>query len=278
MSAIITLTRQHAVDVLTDGAAYDEDGILRAVVGKAIALPTLPAVITARGPLLFLQAIAFRASAIFSSFDELVDGIEARFDELVDNVDELLAGSGQPACELYIAGWSARRNRPEAYLFRTHSVDWTPEKKISETISNEAGKLIELDVCSITPGPYVADLKAAGFTGDEDPDKLGPEDLLRIMEVQRRMSFDGTNGKFHGVGGLALLSSVTRDGVAQRVIHRWPDRVGELIKPEPVEPTVGLSRLRRDIAARRARKRAAQQPQCSGWMTGTATKATALDT
>jgi hypothetical protein len=39
----------------------------------------------------------------------------------------------------------------------------------------------------------------------------------------------------HHCGALATLSTVTRDGTTQRVIHRWPDKFGELMNQNPIQ-------------------------------------------
>jgi hypothetical protein len=95
-------------------------------------------------------------------------------------------------------------------------------------------------------------------------------DLLHILEVQRQNK--GGHYKFHLVGGFALLTTITKDGITQRVVHVWPeDKVGEVITPAPVNwpqwrakhkrlaPTMAaLSKLQRDRLAKKARKQSSK--------------------
>jgi hypothetical protein len=72
------------------------------------------------------------------------------------------------------------------------------------------------------------------------------------------------------------LVEVTRDGVRAKILKRWPDQIGELIQPQPVDWAAwrarkkqtqstsalaasgvdldGLSRLRRESMEKKARK------------------------
>src|SRR5207247_6286266 len=115
------------------------------------------------------------------------------------------------------------------------------------------------------------------FFGD-DVEKLSPTTLLHLMEIQRRPGeIDARGHRRSGpsyAGGFALLTSIRRDGISQAVVHRWEeDRVGELIKPAPIdwaewraahvticsatsEPPADLSRVRREMLARKQRKEA----------------------
>jgi hypothetical protein len=106
------------------------------------------------------------------------------------------------------------------------------------------------------------ELCAAQYPLGANGDCVDPESkLVHILEIQRRKEADDGN---HYVGGLATLTTVTRDGVQQRVVHRWPeDKVGERIEPRPIDWAAWRaarvrpegSWLKRQMAARRARKR-----------------------
>jgi hypothetical protein len=72
-----------------------------------------------------------------------------------------------------------------------------------------------------------------------------------------------------------MLTAVTRDGVNQKTLHRWPDVIGRTIQPEPIADWAkwnsdlirrftgvsaevvdlsGLSRVQREMAERKAAK------------------------
>jgi hypothetical protein len=48
------------------------------------------------------------------------------------------------------------------------------------------------------------------------------------MEILRRYPI----GSVMGIGGHVVLTSVNRDRIETRVVHRWPDVVGEVIAPK----------------------------------------------
>jgi hypothetical protein len=66
-----------------------------------------------------------------------------------------------------------------------------------------------------------------GFLWSRAPDDVDPAvDGLKVFEILRRHRVPGAM-----VGGFVQLTTVTRDEISTRVIHRWPDRVGEPISP-----------------------------------------------
>jgi hypothetical protein len=102
-----------------------------------------------------------------------------------------------------------------------------------------------------TPAPQVGELIAAGWPIGVDPENRNVEtDLLHLLEIQRRKKVD--TGQSY-VGGQAVLITITRDGVEQRIVHTWPDdKAGQPIVPLPIDwtawrlarQTAGLSRLK----------------------------------
>jgi len=57
-------------------------------------------------------------------------------------------------------------------------------------------------------------------------------DGLSLLESQRmiRRSYSGLS--HHGIGGRAILIKVSRNGVAETVLRRWPDKIGNPIMPK----------------------------------------------
>jgi hypothetical protein len=59
------------------------------------------------------------------------------------------------------------------------------------------------------------------------------------------------------------LVILTKDEITSRILHRWPDEIGEKITPEPIDwskwraaraPAIPLSRLQRERMEKKARK------------------------
>ena len=84
-----------------------------------------------------------------------------------------------------------------------------------------------------TPLPGDDLIAAAGFKVPDEEDDLDPEvDLLHVMEIQRHEKIEG----HYWVGGKALLTSIDRHGITQRVVHHWiEDQVGQPFMPRPIE-------------------------------------------
>ena len=62
--------------------------------------------------------------------------------------------------------------------------------------------------------------------------------LLRMLTAQRHATTPrpGTDGgeMGHVIGGQVVATELSADGISQRVIHAWPDKLGELIQPAPI--------------------------------------------
>jgi hypothetical protein len=215
-----------------------------------------------------LPFIGTRISALFSSFDELVSGVEAELPKIIDDAEELFAMSGSASTEMAVVGWSEKGDIGKAFTIQTGDVSDTRDE-YADVEQPDSFKLIERPAAFVLPAPSAEILQQADFRGDADIEKLIPEiDLLQILEMQRQSLIDLNGQPSYVVGGLALLSTVARGGtITQRVIHRWPDEIGEPILPEEIDdwkawrnelaikriPT-GLSRLQRERYEKKAKK------------------------
>jgi len=64
-------------------------------------------------------------------------------------------------------------------------------------------------------------------------DKFDPtRDGMRVLEIQRRHLPDWpASVNHHVVGGFAQLTTITENSIETKIIHRWPDEVGQPIRP-----------------------------------------------
>jgi hypothetical protein len=268
MSAIITLCQREAVHILSDGAGYDSKGTVRAIMSKSFAIPHLSAVIATRGSAVSLPFIATRLSSLFSSFDELMLGIEAELPKIIDDSEELFAMSGSASTEIAVVGWSEKDDIGKAFTIQAGDVSET-RAEYADVEHPESFKLVERPNAFALPAPSAEIMRKAEFRGDTNIEKLIPEiDLLQIMEMQRQSLIELNGQPTYVVGGLALLSTVARGGmITQRVIHRWPDEIGEQILPVEIDDwkawrqaltlkriPSGLSRLQRERFEKKAKK------------------------
>jgi hypothetical protein len=108
--------------------------------------------------------------------------------------------------EIILAGWSVRADSMRACLFmdRTDLPDFEPQQG-----PTFACPLIDVAALPSEPGqPH--------------------EQLLRMMEIQRGDKTAPPVGRkpIETIGGAATLTSVRAEGIAQQIIHRWPQARG----------------------------------------------------
>jgi hypothetical protein len=221
MTALNTVQHADAMHVLTDGARYDIDGRFVGFSPKVWSLPHINAVVSSRGPRIFLPAIVEMLGCVGTSFDDLKEKIvpflRKSWDTLLDHADFHDFG---PDADVVVAGLSETRG-PEAYLITSH-----------ENYGRPSWLITDMEGLSIAPGneeihAEVLKLFPPGTQASEiDPVRDG----IRLMEIQRNaiVPVAGAAGReLRTVGGFIQLTSVTADGISSRIIHRWNDRVGE---------------------------------------------------
>ncbi len=259
---VVSQPKYGCIHVASDAAIY-VDGI--GVTGfntKVVPLQHLNCVITGNGERSVIVAVA---NAL---------GLERDFDTLVENAPGTLPLFAEQlkqasVTQIVIAGVSETRG-PEFYNFRVG--DRLPEKiadmrdafENSPGWSPNPGEIVKMSEFVNAPPAAIDDVIAADFDGfdvDEPPDVV-VWNLLKCLEMQRQLAW--STGEGH-IGGFAQLTTVTSEGITQRILKRWPDIpfVGDIF-PEPIDwkqwhidnPKPGtLSRLKRSIAERKAAKR-----------------------
>jgi hypothetical protein len=260
MSVVNVVCQPQCAIVLTDGATYSADGIIRGLGQKVFTATSWPGLVAGRGTAIATVILGQALSWRFSTFDQAVAGVQNALPELV-----ALYGLDQ-SDELILAGWSEDRSQAESYVIYTG--DDLPEGMDEDDLDKlvQAGgirppaafELIKLP--AVVAGPLLgAEItEASGYRGinaNDDYEKV-ISGLRLLIECQRHDNFIGDGGK-HLVGGFAQLTTVWPDKIEQRILHRWPDVIGELINPGPIDWTAfresldraipdGLSRLQRD--------------------------------
>lgn len=250
---ILFQKRRRAVHMMVDGAGYDLDGVIKYIGQKAYALPTLHAAVSTLGVGLAGLFIPIDLTRRFSSFDEMADGLQTAAPSIYS---EIIASSEAPINDvtLNIIGWSTREDGPASYMLKMNEPareeelsfrDAQHHKEYGEGafVNAPAFKLERTDFSTINPPPY-RPLNKIGFPNYDLSEDIGDQvenvelDLLHILEAQRRRKFAVRPGceSAHKVGGLALVTSVTADGIFQKIVHRWTeDQIGEPIAPMPID-------------------------------------------
>jgi len=213
MSAANIFVTDTAVHVFADGACYEPDtGIVQGFVSKIAKMPHIQAVAAITGtPPIRMLVESIVGEKDYADFDECA----ARFGEdLRERVRKVPEYFDAGAFFVTIAGWSAKAGAPRAFVLngcRDNGVDGFRPRPVKTWIQ-----------------PH--DAGTVGFKFDEER----AEDCgLRLLEAQRRQRWSPIYSKceFHAVGGFAEYTKLTQSEITTKVIHRWPDRIGEKINP-----------------------------------------------
>lgn len=226
MSCRIGICTASSAYLLTDGATMaprQSDGVL-------VSIETKQACVIPRGPQGQQGVVAIMGWAlpvrrfIAEARERCLD-----FDTLVDEAPRLwrdirIAMPPRPdqSYSGLLSGWSERRQQVEMYELDSR---WPPTG--SEIIVHVTGASTNEDATS------QAFLARFG----EDPEAFHPHrDGITFFEEMRRHTQQFEIGPpRHYVGGFIQATRLTRHGADSRIIHRWPDRVGEPIDTrEPI--------------------------------------------
>jgi hypothetical protein len=164
----------------------------------------MPLALAARGPL----GVAHTTLALmFPTFDDVVAGLEAEF-PAIQNTYALSTGAPDlpdvQGAEFILAGWSTRRAQAEGYFIKA-----------------DAGKLTGIEAVFAAPWPQ------RFKPGIELTEATVEVAVLDMMEAQRAEHPDT-------VGGFAQMTTVSAEGIWQRMARRWKARSRKgRVRPRP---------------------------------------------
>jgi hypothetical protein len=237
MTAINALVVPGAAYLITDTAIYDGLAIVHGFSTKVTTLPHLGMAISTSGYHEQHAAVVLGLRE-FMSFDDFVDGGEVRLRELWDDGHFELVGpdDGRENFRLVVVGWSDRDKCAQLYVLCTEA------QPACEAFALTASPI------ALNPGVHPDVLEEAGLTVDGKA-AGEPEDwLMRLIDLQRSrrsgprgtpcsyIEPDAENGTYT-IGGHAVLTKLTRHGITQRVVRRWPDQLHSEIDIEAREAT-----------------------------------------
>jgi hypothetical protein len=249
MSLFLSLCRSDSVEVLTDGASYDENGTIVDVGEKVVSVNSPPLVITSRGfKYLTDKAEGFVKELCegMKSFDEALAITEMSLGVLKDFCEGLKAHADAPAhydIDMMIAGVSeangptvaywATRPQPNAGLDPYHLYRF------------KTGLLLDLPMSAQTHEEIVS---MGGYSN--------PAVAVRAGEHFRRTLHSLRQDKAPMiVGGHLDLTVVTAKGVSTSRVHVWDDdKIGRPIDPYAADENVvairPMNRKQRRAAAK----------------------------
>lgn len=236
MSAINTLTQKDSVHLMTDGLSYLNGVPVEVNLRKAHLIPGMRAAISCTGPAALVNFVVERVEGRFASFDDLVANGSAYIRELFRE-HVTVCRHGDDASSVALIGWHEHDNRPAAYgmdmNIGSEQAEWICKNNPNSRKEDVCPDLSEQPIMAV-PCPTPEELKAAHFDMTRDFNSMdSATDLLHVLQIQRQKRY--SDGNFY-VGGHALLTTVTADGVTQRIVHLWDeDRPGVKIVPAPID-------------------------------------------
>jgi hypothetical protein len=84
MSGSVLVVRRQSVDLLVDGLSYSADGVIGRISQKCYAIPTAHCIVSSMGAGLAGAILALEIGGRFTSFDDVVDGIESALPHIVN--------------------------------------------------------------------------------------------------------------------------------------------------------------------------------------------------
>jgi hypothetical protein len=228
MSTIVTMVTSKSVFVWTDGGSWDESGVLTEISRKCSDVPGTTMVVTGRGLVIIGDFFLEYLVAAEVTEAQVVDEGERLFERFLksDWGEEALAY--EAPFDFCLAGWNSRDARP--FVVTYHYRPGEPAKYFVITDEFSLPGLPDKEVARVRREVGV------GLDYDRiDPLAFGKA----MMGAMRRTPFKWWVDKQEVciVGGHILQTEVSAAGVTHRIVHTWPDKIGERIDPAARHPT-----------------------------------------
>ncbi|MGV8832962.1 MAG: hypothetical protein ACOH2N_13375 [Devosia sp.] len=227
MTSIIFFRTDEGVTAYTDGSAYDAQGVFGQKSSKTAIFMHQPAIVAHKGS--GNAGNLYNAfAARHATYDELCDGMA---DDLVQvsTYARLLFGD---AINLLVTagGFSDRTGRFEAQSMFFSLDD-------AGKMNANALKADPVDTIIIDPWPDETLMEAIGKKHATGNCGVGDEFVIDVMEAQRATKYTlhpPPNNHTKGclVGAFIQKTVLMRDDAYTRIIHEWPDEIGQKLGRE----------------------------------------------
>ena len=223
MSAFLYLRLDDRIELLADGAVYMPDGTLVAIAEKIRCHTALPVAVAGRGDVTMIEAAAESVMRAFS-----------------------IAGSVDAALPYF--------KTITAYLSRQRLAEHQHFELLTAFMSESCGPSGlyfstfdgTLPACTIDVPPDFAiggpDIGSAayarlGMRQETASAGFGPcaVPIMEALRQERGRAVDRPElPALHGIGGHIQHAMIDQTGARSKIIHKWPDMIGETIKPDTI--------------------------------------------
>ena len=252
MTAHAFLTAKRHLIVASDGAICNLSGEILAIRSKVALVPEWSAVIAFRGYEVIAESLLYVTRHV-GTFDEFVDEVGPALRTVIDHAQDSSDDMSDAHGSVLFGGWSESRQIFESYRVGSRE---------REVLDGDASSFTEpFTVSSLreayaAPGPRQDLYAQFGIGAPCDTVEEEKKYAARIICAARAgQSPDDP----YAIGGFVQVTFATRDAIETRIVHRWPDLIGERVDPSrgeamPKSLAPNASRLRRDIDERKRRK------------------------
>jgi hypothetical protein len=232
MTGIVVVPAGDAIVFATDGAIYDPTtGFLIGSCSKVALIPECSCVITQRGAAGFLQDVHSRLAGRRDYDAILQDAVE-----VCREVTALYAAHYKfdPIWSMTICGWSNERSQLEIYALRSREYHMRNEMTgMFDIVPPMTLYPIEAILSSPMPSLELRQKFGVNLENLDGQDAINISvRLLCAARFSTAPDETSTEADFNfNIGCFVQLTVLQRDRIESRIVHRWPDRVGEKIDP-----------------------------------------------
>lgn len=215
MSAFFAMAYPDRIELLTDGAVYEDDGTLVDIRRKVQVSDRLPMAVTGRGPMGIVHGVGVAMMLMANTADSVDDAIQ-RIDEMMQRRSD----KGTPAdFEMAVVGISEANGPVILYVSSIDMYGAGIQPWRLHTAGGELGGGPRVDVSGLDPS--------------EGLRSCGVELLERMRRVPGMNPAKPDLPYLFGIGGHIDLTTVRADGCTVERLHIWPeDVIGEKIRPD----------------------------------------------
>jgi hypothetical protein len=220
MSAYVCIAYEDRIEMLTDGAIYNEDGILLEAAEKVSRSERLPIAVTGRGSSDVVNLFA----AYIVALTQFSKSVAEVFSRLETNLESQKSKLGVPPFEIVICAIHEEQG-PLTIRFSSVALGdglepWTLYALGREVIG---GPLIDLD-----------DIRAGGVSIESLCQGLEDQgaDLMEILRLRKAGNpAESLLPDVYGIGCHVDHTVIRAAGVTTKRIRTWPDVIGQPIDP-----------------------------------------------
>ncbi|WAJ31152.1 hypothetical protein [Antarcticirhabdus aurantiaca] len=236
MTALNAIRYDDAAVILTDGASYDRQGIVRRIGPKCQTIKGPNIVLAVSGASAGHKALARLLARDFEDIDHISAEGGAWFQDWHAVYADFLEEQGGREILVAMAGWSTDQDRARLVMFASEL-----EQPFGEPAT------IRMPLMGEAP------IDRSRF--DVMRDGVALVERQRLYRGEAESDADRASGNLV-VGGHVMLTLVRRTGITHQILKTWPeDRVGHPIRPAAGMPAASASNVIPLPAQNRAERR-----------------------